>query len=212
MEDSVPFASREYFIMLAVLLFSRGADFLSTWVATPHLVLEGNPIAKWLGWKWGAVVNVVLVATLARWPLSAIVVSTASVLVAARNFQSAWLMRSMGEEAYRDWYVQRMSETPITLYLACLGGNTLLTAIVGVGLIAFSFTKDAVMLVPLGIGMGIVAYATAVIVYTSLALWRGRRRKTVHAASRSGEVALNNDELSRPAQLDETVKETKITT
>ena len=44
MDDSVPFASREYFIMLAILVFSRGMDFLSTWVATPHLVLEGNPV------------------------------------------------------------------------------------------------------------------------------------------------------------------------
>jgi len=162
--------------MLAILLFSRGADFLSTWVATPHLVLEGNPIAKWLGWKWGAVVNVVMVTSLALWPLSAIVVSTASVLVAARNFQSAWLMRSMGEDAYRDWYVQRMSETRITLYLFCLAGNTLLTAAVGVGLIAFSNTKDYVLIVPLGIGMGIIAYAVAVIVYTLLSLWRSRRR------------------------------------
>lgn len=173
MDDSVPIASREYFIMLAILAFSRGADFLSTWVATPHLVLEGNPIAKWLGWKWGAVVNVVLVTSLAAWPLSAIVVSTASVLVAARNFQSAWLMRSMGEEAYRDWYVQRMFQTRLTLYLFCLAGNTLLTAAVGVALIVFS----ADWIIPIGIGMGIVAYAGTVIVYTLLSIWRSRRRQ-----------------------------------
>jgi hypothetical protein len=178
MEDSVPFASREYFIMLALLAFSRGTDFLSTWIATPHLVLEGNPIAKWLGWKWGTVVNVGLVTTLALWPLSAIVVSTASVLVAARNFQSAWLMRTMGEDAYRDWYVQRMSETPISLYLLCLAGNTLLTFGVGVALICFSYTRDSVWLVPLGIGMGVIAYATTVIVFTLVAIWRIRRPKS----------------------------------
>lgn len=173
MEDSVPFASREYFLMLAILVFSRGADFLSTWVATPHLVLEGNPIAKWLGWKWGAVVNVILIVTLAAWPLSAIIVGTASVLVAARNFQSAWLMRSMGEAAYRDWYGQRMSETRITLYLFCLAGNTLLTALVGVALVVFS----GGWLIPIGIGMGIIAYATAVILFTLLSIWRSRRRQ-----------------------------------
>ena len=177
MDDSVPFASREYSIMLAILVFARGTDFLSTWVATPHLVLEGNPIAKWLGWKWGAVVNVILVTSLAMWPLSAIVVSTASVLVAARNFQSAWLMRSMGEDAYRDWYVQRVSETRITLYLFCLAGNTLLTAGVGVALIAFSTTRDYVLIVPMGIGMGVIAYAVAVLIYTLLSVWRSRRRR-----------------------------------
>ena len=178
MDDYVPFASREYFIMLAIMVFSRGADFLSTWVATPHLVLEGNPIAKWLGWKWGAVVNVALVTTLSMWPLSAIVVSTASVLVAARNFQSAWLMRSMGEEAYRDWYLQRTSETRIALYLFCLAGNTLLTVLVGVALIVFSTTRDYVLIVPMGIGMGIIAYTVAVIVYTLLSVWRSRRRRS----------------------------------
>ena len=178
MEDSVPFASREYFVFVALLVFARGMDFLSTWVATPHLVLEGNPIAKWLGWKWGAVVNVTLVATLSMWPLSAIVVSTASVLVAARNFQSAWLMRSMGEEAYRDWYVQRMSEARIALYLFCLAGNTLLTALVGVALIVFSTMRDYVLIVPMGIGMGIIAYAVAVIVFTLLSVWRSWRRRS----------------------------------
>jgi len=177
MDDSVPFASREYLSLIAVLVFSRGADFLSTWVATPHLVLEGNPIAKWLGWKWGAVVNVVLVTALAAWPLSAIIVSTASVLVAARNFQSAWLMRSMGEAGYRDWYVQRVSETRITLYLACLAGNTLLTAGVGTALIGFSTTRDGVLVVPTGIGLGLIAYAMAVLIFTLLSVWRSRRRR-----------------------------------
>jgi hypothetical protein len=183
MDDSIPFASREYFIFLAILVFSRGTDFLSTWVATPHLVLEGNPIAKWLGWKLGAVVNVALVTTLAMWPLSAIVVSTASVLVAARNFQSAWLMRSMGEAAYQYWYSLRMSEARITLYLFCLAGNTLLTAAVGAALIAFSTTGDYILIVPMGIGMGIVAYAVAVIIYTLLSVWRRRRRRRYDVAN-----------------------------
>jgi len=183
MEDSVPFASREYLLFLVILLLSRGADFLSTWVATPHLVLEGNPIAKWLGWKWGAVVNVVMILSLAAWPLSAIVVSTASVLVAARNFQSAWLMRSMGEDLYRDWYLQRMSETPITLYLLSLAGNTLLTLVVGAAVVWFSATREYILLVPTGIGMGIIAYAVAVIVFTLLSLWRSRRRRRYDATS-----------------------------
>jgi hypothetical protein len=179
MADSVPFASRDYFIFVAILAFARGMDFLSTWVATPHLVLEGNPIAKWLGWKWGAAVNLVLVASLALWPLSAIVVSTASALVAARNFQSAWLMRSMGEFEYRAWYSQRLAKSSIALYLLCFAGNTLLTLIVGVATVVFSQADGYIMLVPFGIGMGVIAYAAAVIVFTLLALWRGRRRQPI---------------------------------
>ena len=48
------FGSRDYCLMVLLLAFARGMDFLSTWVATPNLVLEGNPVAKLLGWRWGA--------------------------------------------------------------------------------------------------------------------------------------------------------------
>ena len=168
MDNPVSFDSREYLLMLALLVFGRGMDFLSTWVATPNLALEGNPVAKKLGWKWGLSLNAVLIVVLAMWPLSAIVVATASVLVAARNFQSAWLMRSLGEDAYREWHVQRVRETPVTLHLFCLAANTLLTAVVGAVLIGFS----RMHLVPFAIGMGMVAYAIAVAFYSLLAIGR----------------------------------------
>jgi hypothetical protein len=179
MEDLIRFGSRDYYLMVLLLAFSRGMDFLSTWVATPNLVLEGNPIAKKLGWRWGIPVNIGICIGLGLFPLNAIAFSTLSVLVAARNFQSAWLMRSMGQENYRDWHVRRIQETPITLYLSCLAGNTLLTAGVGVAVMYFSY--QAAMnfsyqyLVPLAVGMGIFSYAIAVAFFSILAVWNLRR-------------------------------------
>ena len=114
--DILPFPSAAYFGLLALLLFARGMDFLSTWVATPNLVLEGNPLARKMGWKWGAVVNLALCLIFAFWPPTAVIVITAGLLVAARNFHSAWLMRGMGEEAYRDWFVERMTQTRLAFY------------------------------------------------------------------------------------------------
>ena len=170
MDDFLPFPSRQYFLMLLLLLIARGMDVLSTWVATPTLILEGNPIAKTLGWRWGLPINIAICSLLAFWPLPAIVISTTSVLVAARNFQSAWLMRSLGEQAYRDWHVERIQETRITLYLFCLAGNTLLTALVGAAVIYFSNH-----VVVFAIGVGVIAYAGAVAFYTLLAIWRMRQ-------------------------------------
>ncbi len=190
MEDMVTFASRDYCLLLLLLVFARGMDFLSTWIATPNLVLEGNPFAKKLGWRWGLLFNVVLVSALALWPLSAIVVATASVLVAARNFQSAWLMHSLGEEMYRRWHVERVQETRITVYLLCLAGNTLLTAGVGAALIYFSNLR----LAPFAIGMGMVAYSVAVAFYTLLAIWRIRRTAKKLALRQS--PALNGKNLT----------------
>jgi hypothetical protein len=171
MEEFIQFGSRAYGVLFLVLVFARGMDFFSTWVATPNMVLEGNPIAKKLGWRWGIPLNVVLCFAFASWPLPAIVISTTSVLVAARNFQSAWLMRSLGEQPYRDWHVERVQETNVTLYLFCLFAQTTLTGGVGAAVIWFS----GMQLVPLAIGLGIVAYALAVTFYTLLGIWRLRR-------------------------------------
>jgi hypothetical protein len=171
MEDLVPFGSPFYFGLLAILLSSRAADFLSTWVATPNLVLEANPIARKLGWKGGAVLNMVLCAVFAVWPLPSIVISTTSLLVAARNFQSAWLMRSLGEEPYRYWMVERLRDTPMPLVVFCVLAQSALVASVGASLMYFSQW----FLVPFAVGMGIVTYAFAVTLFTLISLWRVRR-------------------------------------
>ena len=172
MEDFVSFGSRVYALVFLLLVVARGMDFLSTWVATPNMVLEGNPIAKKLGWRWGIPLNVGLCIGFAFWPLPAIVISTTSVLVAARNFQSAWLMRSLGEHIYRDWHVERVQETSVTLYLFCLFAQTALTAGVGGAVIYFSWDREPVVL---AIGLGIIAYAIAVAFYTLLGVVRLRR-------------------------------------
>jgi hypothetical protein len=198
MEEFVQFASRSYGLMFVLLLVSRGMDFLSTWVATPNMVLEGNPIAKKLGWKWGIPLNVALCFGFAFWPLPAIVISTTSVLVAARNFQSAWLMRSLGEQPYRDWHIQRVQETSVTLYLFCLFAQTALTTGVGAAVIYFSDWR----LVPVAIGMGIVGYALAVAFYTLLGIWRLRRteRNAARLAQRQAPVQLASAPSAKSAE------------
>ena len=205
MDDFVRFGSRDFCLMILLLAFGRGMDFLSTWVATPNLVLEGNPIAKKLGWRWGAVVNIAISVGMAFWPATAIAVSTMSILVASRNFQSAWLMRTMGEERYREWHVARIRETPIVLYLICLAGNTLLVAAVGVAIVFYAGnsvpTAGLIAAVaPLSIGMGIVGYALAVAFYTMLAVWRLRRpwRRKSQALPAGPAILVNSAALKAP--------------
>jgi hypothetical protein len=190
MEEFVPFGSRSYAVLFLLLFVSRGMDFLSTWVATPNMVLEGNPIAKKLGWKWGIPLNVAFCLGFACWPLPAIVISTTSVLVAARNFQSAWLMRSLGEHIYRDWHIERVQETSVTLYLFCLFAQTALTGGVGAAVIYFSQWQ----LVPMAIGLGIVAYALAVAFYTMLGIWRMRRSAIYNARLAGRKLAVGNSQ------------------
>jgi hypothetical protein len=182
MEDAVQFGSRWYWLFLGLLTFARGMDLLSTRLATPRLALEANPIARRLGWKWGLVLNVVVCLLLAAWPLPAVTICTTSLLVAARNFQGVWLMRTMGEEFYRSWMCARMSETPPTLYLGCLFAQVGLIGAIG-GALVLS-TQDWI---PFGIGVGVIAYALAVLIFTLLSIWRLRHSFVRVAADSVGD-------------------------
>lgn len=171
MDDFQAFGSRGYCVFCAILVFARGMDFLSTWLATPNLVLEANPIARKMGWKTSALVNMALCGVFALWPLPAIVIATTSVLVAARNFQSAWLMRTMGEEAYRAHMVEHLRQAPFSLYLFCLLSQSILVGAVGAALMVFS----GMLLVPFAVGAGMATYALAITFYSLLAARRCRK-------------------------------------
>lgn len=168
MEDFAPFASRDYLITLGLLVFARGMDFLSTWFATPTLALEANPIARRLGWRWGIAFNLLLCFAAAHWPLPGLIVVTTSLLVAARNFKSAWLMRSLGEVDYSLMVAEAINRSRRRAYLLSVLGETLLFGLVG-GAVVLSSEWPSV---PLAIGMGMVGYAGAVLFYSLLSVWR----------------------------------------
>lgn len=165
MDIIVDAGSRWWWGSLLALLVGRGLDLLSTRIATPRLENEGNPLSRRLGWRGGIAFSILISFGAAFVPLIAIILTTTSFLIAAENFRSAWLMRTMGEFAYRDWYLRRVSETPRSLYFGCLLGKTLPFVLLGLVLAVFT----GLNLVSLGIGVGMIGYGLAVLLYTWLA-------------------------------------------
>jgi hypothetical protein len=167
-DEFLSFGSEGWWLLFALLVFARACDLLSTYLGTPNLVLEGNPVARRLGWKGGISVSLIMAMGYATWPLLALSITTTSLLVAARNLQSAWIMRSLGEANYRLWMADRLAESPRGLPLFCFWGESFLFGIVGVGLMWFARWQ----LVPFGVGLGIAGYGVAVAFFTSWAYWR----------------------------------------
>jgi len=158
--------SLAWWIGSAVIALGRGADMGSTWIATPRLELEGNPIARWVGWRWGLILNLLLVPFIACWPMLALSLSTASFLVAARNLQQAWLIRSMGESRYRCWLAGRIVESKTSVVLSCFFGEGALVGGVGLALML----AGPLHVVSFGIGLGLAAYGFIVVVFTAWSL------------------------------------------
>ncbi len=166
----VEFGSGRWALLVGMIALGRSGDLLSTWLATPNLVLEGNPVARRLGWKFGVPLNAALALGFGMWPLLAISLTTTSLLVAARNLQSAWLMRTMGETRYRCWMSDRIAESPRFLPWGCFLGEAAMFGLVGTALMAFAEWR----LVPFGIGLGLAGYGAAVATFTSISLWHSR--------------------------------------
>jgi len=167
-DDFIAVGSPTWWLLLGVVTLARACDLLSTYIATPNLLLEGNPIARRLGWRFGIPLNLGLALLFAGWPLLAISLATTSVLVAARNLQSAWVMRSLGETNYRLWMAARLADSPRRIAWLCFLGEAALFGLVGAALMWFARWE----LVPFAVGLGVAGYAVAVALFTSLALWR----------------------------------------
>jgi hypothetical protein len=172
LDEFVRIGSGVWWLLVGLVLAARACDLLSTWMATPNLALEANPLARRLGWRGGLLVNILLAPLVASWPLLAISLITTSLLVAARNSQNIWLMRLLGETGYRQWFSSRVSESPTWMVYASFFAESVLSSVPGFALLVFSSWQ----LIPFGIGLGIVGYSTAVAVFTALALHRRRTK------------------------------------
>ncbi len=157
-----PLFSAGYWLDLGLLLAARGLDFFSTWVATPSLALEANAIVRRLGWRASAVLNVVVCLVAATIPFVAVLVSVTSVMVAARNFQGAWVMRTMGEYEYRDHLRTQFRRSDPRLVLGCVWAQTALYAGVGAALVVL--TRE---LFTAAVGWGIVGFGLAIGVHST---------------------------------------------
>jgi hypothetical protein len=160
-------------ITLAVLiLLSRLGDIGSTWLASPNLELESNSVIRRLRWPYALLTTLVFI--IPWWDVGAgIVIMVASWLVAASNSSKLWLIRAMGESAYRALLTRmaaRAKPLPSVIFsllpalFMCLLGATVM-------FLYPDETTDPGYYV----GLGIVGYAMVVAFYGPLTFLRYRK-------------------------------------
>src|SRR5450631_1271539 len=80
-------------LVAILLLLARIGDVGSTYLATPGLKLEANPVAK--RFKWPYAILTIFAAAIPYYSLPmGLVVLVASLLVCASNFSRLWMMRT----------------------------------------------------------------------------------------------------------------------
>jgi hypothetical protein len=91
-------------ILFAFLLLGRLGDLVTTYLVTPTLVLEGNPLVRRGGWRFALITSVVCAAPYFSIHL-AIALIVASLLASAGNAGRVWVARTMGERAQFEFMI-----------------------------------------------------------------------------------------------------------
>jgi hypothetical protein len=99
------------------ILAGRFFDVFSTRMVTPTLLLEGNHVAKKLGWIYAW--STLLVAFIAFWQVSVgIIIGTLSCLMGWSNMSFVLLSRyATGEEGLKDLYVKAFKNCSVRDFL-----------------------------------------------------------------------------------------------
>jgi len=165
--------------LIAALFVARGLDFLSTWIVTPTLKLEANPLMRRVSWLRMIVLNLPLLGLPFLHHGLAITFIVTSLLVAGGNLSGGALSRGMGEGRQ----LQRQQEALRRIGLVgALGMNTAGMLVVGIGgLFLMALTGGESDRVWWG-GLGVVMYGVSGLVHFNWAILRLHR-----AGRRSGQ-------------------------
>ncbi len=160
-------------LILAVLIFiARLGDIGSTYLVSPKLTLESNPVVRRLRWPYAGLTT--LVCILPYWSLGAgIVVLVASLLVSASNSSKIWLARAMGETEYLAMMLRMAARAQPGPSLVFSLMPALFMAILAAAVMLFYPNPDT----DLGyyVGLGILGYALVVAIYGPTTFLRYRK-------------------------------------
>jgi hypothetical protein len=170
-------------VIAFLLLLARLGDVGSTYLLSPTLKLEANPIVRRFRWPFAGVT--ILAAALPYYSLPAgVAFLIMSLLVCASNCSRVWLVRTMGESEYHLFVIGITKRAPLRLGLVFCLLSPFCMATIGVVMLLFYPRPQQDW--GYWIAVGFFLYALAIGLYGSLAFLRYRKEgnATRHLESR----------------------------
>jgi hypothetical protein len=156
-------------VLVALLLVSRLGDVVSTFLVSPGLKLESNPVAKRLGWRFILPSLVICILPYFSLPL-AVGILAPSLFVSASNLSKVWAARAMGEEGYLDHLVSLARRTtPRQAYMPLVAAS-LFTMLAGWTLMFLGAEPPNEL--AQWFGFGIILYGGIQLLYGALSVRR----------------------------------------
>jgi hypothetical protein len=172
-------------VLCALILIARIGDIGTTYLVTPTMALEANPLMRRLGWRFALLTMAVCAVPYVSVD-AGLMILVPSLLVSASNASKIWAARTMGERQYGAMLVGLAARSRLRQALAPVFASTF-----------FIFLLGAVVIVlypdPNGgpafwMGAGIVTYGIALALHSTLALVRLFKVARATAKPESGRV------------------------
>jgi len=155
-----------------LLLLARLGDIGSTYLATPKLRLEANPLVRRFKWPFAGLSILLALLPYYSVPLG-IIVLVASLLVCSSNFSKLWLVRAMGEVEYHQLITKFAAKAHLPS--TCLFILTPSACFATIGFLLLYFYPDANTQLGFYFGFGLLAYALAIGMWGLAAFLRFRK-------------------------------------
>ena len=155
-------------VLCALLLLARIGDVGTTYLVTPNLILEANPIVRKLGWPFALLTLGACLLPYVHMPLAVSALVT-FLLVSASNAGMIWTVRTIGEKAYAASMLELARRSKLSHALLGLAASTFFVALVGGTILLFYPSQDEW---GFWLGLGVLLYAGAKGFYGTLAMIR----------------------------------------
>jgi hypothetical protein len=156
-------------ILCALLFIGRVADVGTTYLVTPNLLLEANPLARKFRWPFALLTIALCVVPYFNTAI-AVALIPGSFLVSASNARGIWMARTIGEKAYAQFLLDLARKSKLSLALLSTTAPGLFTALAG-GTILMFYQRPTLDW-GYWLGLGVVFYGVADALYRSLFMMR----------------------------------------
>jgi hypothetical protein len=180
-------------VLCALILLGRLGDIISTWLITPRLDLEANPLVRKLGWRF-AVLTVLLCFVPYASPILGVMLVPPFLMVSGSNISKIWMVRAVGEKAVLQNSVQAARNSTFRGAVTCalLSGNLfILTGLVLVYLVRLEVPRTQVSWLAEYFGYGIATFGLAILIHGTFYLRRIFRLAAKEDADAPGETSLS---------------------
>jgi hypothetical protein len=160
-------------LLCALLLLARIGDVGTTYLITPNLILEANPIVRKLGWPFALLTLGACLLPYVHIPAAVAALMT-FLLVSASNAGKIWIVRTIGERAYATFVLELARKSRLSHALLATAASAFFVALAGATILLFYPSPEEDW--GFWLGLGVLVYAGAVWLYGTLATVRLFRR------------------------------------